>query len=100
MREKDGIPTERRKLAALAREYRRKGYEVAMEVPFAGGKFRADLVAKKDGVTIVTEVKTSESLHLQKDAVAQLAADVAKIPGARLDLVLTNPRRRSAAKTS
>ena len=47
----------------VAREYMDKGYEVQrdVELDFVPG-FRADLLARKDGETLVVEVKTSSSL--------------------------------------
>jgi len=99
MRTKDKYTREHRKVLQLAREYTRKGYEVSCEVPLGKNKLRADLVARKGNETIVIEVKTSDSLRAEKGEISQLAKYVAtSIPGARFDLVLTNPRDKVATK--
>lgn len=54
---------ERERLNEIARNYVDKGYEVQMDVEldFVPG-FRADFLARKDGETLVVEVKTATSL--------------------------------------
>jgi|GEM_PF-4795661 len=84
---------EHRRVLQLAREYRSKGYQVACEEVLPYSDLRADLIARKDDEVIVIEVKTSASLASAKNDVVRLASQVAKIPGARFDLVLTNPRK-------
>ena len=54
---------EREQKNQVAREYMDKGYEVQrdVELDFVPG-FRADMLARKDGETLVVEVKTASSL--------------------------------------
>ncbi|MBI2886120.1 MAG: hypothetical protein HYY02_02810 [Chloroflexi bacterium] len=94
MSDKRPYDRERHKVAQLALEYRRKGYEVLSDALLPDGKLRADLLVRKGDQVIVIEVTSSKSLHSQRNAVSQLAAYVATLPGARFDLVLTNPRKR------
>ncbi len=88
---------EKRKIAQLARKYRAKGYEVLAELPgyeppYQIRGFRPDLIVKKGDETIVMEVKTSDSIKKTKDALAEFARYVKGVPGARFDLVMTNPK--------
>ena len=64
----------------VAREYMDKGYEVqrGVELDFAPG-FRADLLARKDGKTIVVEVKTASSLSREARTEAQLDEFLKKV---------------------
>ena len=54
---------ERERTNEVARNYEDKGYEVQrdVELDFVPG-FRADLLARKGGETLVVEVKTATSL--------------------------------------
>ncbi len=88
---------ERRRVSALAREYRRKGYNVQRDAPVGDGRFRADLVVQSDTDTIVFEIKTWESLSACEAAIEQLAAYARTLPHHRFDLVLTGPRAKHAS---
>lgn len=94
---------EREKIAALAREYMARGYDVLADIPIYESPapiegIRPDLVAKKGDEILIVEVKTSESLKKNKDIIAKLARYAKDIPGARLDLVVTNPKPQSSVQ--
>lgn len=94
---------ERKKIAELAREYVARGYHVFADVlnyksPNLIEGLKPDLVAKKGDEMIIIEVKTSDSMKKSKDTIACLAQYAKKIPGARFDLVVTNPRPQSSVQ--
>ena len=62
-----GIISVRQRVQELAQEYRSKGYEVISEpspeqLPDFLGKYRPDLLVRKDSESIIVEVKTRSSL--------------------------------------
>lgn len=88
---------ERTRIAKLARDYKARGYQVYAEL--AGYEspdnivgVKPDLVAKKGDETIIIEVKTRDTTKSGKDKIEKLARYAKSIPGARFDLVMTNPR--------
>lgn len=92
---------EMRKVAQLAQEYSAKGYEVFTELPRYKAPYlirglKPDLIAKRGDEIIIIEVKTSDSIKKNKDAITQLARYAKEVPGARFDLVITNPRPSSS----
>lgn len=87
---------EHKKILELVRRYKKEGYAVQRDQIVPDTDIPADLIVQKDGQTIVIEVKTSESIRSEKGRLVRLGTEIGKMPGVRLDLVLTNPRRRSA----
>lgn len=91
---------ERKKIAELARHYSDLGYHVFAELPGFDmpEKFvdvRPDLVVRKGDETVIIEVKTGDSAKRVTDQIERLARYAEKVPGARFDLVITNPRPQS-----
>lgn len=80
---------EEAKIEELTRQWEAKGYQVIRDAPV--GKFRADLVAKRDDETIIFEVKTSDSLAQSKEAISRLASLAAEYPRTSFRLVVANP---------
>lgn len=91
-------PRETRKIAEIARRYRKEGYEVARDVAVGEPDLYADIVVRKNGLTIAIDVRTSDSLRQTGESVLRLAKLAPTLPGHRFDLVLTNPRRKNAPK--
>lgn len=94
---------ERKKIVELAREYAARGYHVFADVlnyksPDSIKGIKPDLVVKKGDELIIIEVKTSDSMKKSKDIIARLAQYTKELPGARFDLVITNPRPQSSAQ--
>lgn len=94
---------ERKKIAELARVYNARGYQVFVDIPKYKSPspidgIKPDLIVKKGDETIIIEVKTSESLRKRKDIVANLARYAREVPGARFDLVITNPKPQSSVQ--
>ncbi len=83
---------EESKLEELQREWEEKGYQVSREGTVGG--LRADLVAKRNGETVVFEVKTASSLAQSRDAISQLARVAAEQPNTTFHLVVANPPRQ------
>ena len=75
-------------LRKKADEYRKKGYEVALEetLDFLTG-YRADLIARKDGKTKVVEVKSRSSLTANPK-IRELAEIIDSKPGWSFELLL------------
>lgn len=101
---KDTRDLERKKITELAKHYSDLGYHVYVELPgfdtpdkFVGA--RPDLVVRKGDETIIIEVKTGDSAKRAKDQIERLARYADKVPGARFDLVITNPRPQSRTST-
>lgn len=89
------VERERRKIQQLAREYRKKGYEVTVtpkpaDLPRALQGFTPDLVARKPGDNLVIEVKTLRTAT--SGQLSKLAGVVENLPDWRFELVMTNPR--------
>ncbi len=82
---------EKAKIEELEREWKAKGYQVFREELV--GDLKADLVAKRNGETVVLEVKTASSLARYRDIIGQLARAAAEQPDTTFHLVITNPPR-------
>lgn len=94
---------EKKKIAELARHYKALGYQVYAElhgfdIPGNVEDVRPDIVVRKGDETIIIEVKTRDSAKRDKHLIERLARYAERVPGARFDLVMTNPRPQS--KTS
>ncbi len=94
------ISRESQRLREIAREYRQRGYDVQIEpqpdqLPAFLAPFRVDLVAKNAEEHVVVEVRTQESLTdaPELDAIARVLDHQ---PTWRFELVVTNPRDRTA----
>lgn len=86
---------EDRKVQELAREYRRRGFEVQIEpskhgLPASFGSYVPDLVAHRGDEHVVIEVKSRDTLSSSKQ-LATIAKSLEALPGWRLELVVTNP---------
>lgn len=77
------------KIEEVADKYAAMGYSVRRQVHV--GDFVADLVATKNGSTVVIEVKTGRTLALDHRSLAQMSAEIRKMPGHAFDLVVANP---------
>jgi hypothetical protein len=93
---------EHQRLREVAREYRQRGYEVLIEprpdqLPDFLASFRIDMLAWSAEESVIIEVRTQESLTAapELDALAQVLYDK---PSWRFELVVTNPRDRSALR--
>jgi uncharacterized protein YutE (UPF0331/DUF86 family) len=91
---------EHQRLLDVAREYRQRGYDVIIEprsdqLPEFLSLFRIDMIARSAEENVVIEVRTQESLVEAPglDAVAQALHNQ---PSWRFELVVTNPKDRSA----
>jgi REase_AHJR-like len=91
---------EHQRLLEVAREYRQRGYDVIIEpraeqLPGFLAPFRIDMLARSAEENVIVEVRTQETLAdaPQLDAVAQALHDQ---PSWRFELVVTNPKDRSA----
>jgi hypothetical protein len=91
---------ENQRLREVAREYRKRGYEVLVEpsptqLPSFLAPFRIDLLARNREENVVIEVRTQGSLTSapELDAIAQV---LQHRPQWRFELVVTNPRDRKA----
>ena len=78
----------------VAQDYRSKGYEVSRDVPldFLPG-FRADLIARKDGDTVVVEVKGRSALSANPK-IRELATILETKPGWSFELLLVGEPER------
>ena len=93
--------SEHRKVREIVRDLEKKGYSVQAEVrgrerpsPIGSTPWRPDIVATKDGQTLIVEVKTASSLpraKQQQQAYARLAAQKADTT---FRLVVTRPRKK------
>jgi hypothetical protein len=92
---------ERAFLEDVAKQYRDEGYQVQIEPDSASlppflRVYHPDMVATRDGESVVVEVKRNTS----KADLQQLAAIVARQPGWRFDLVLYEPERDTGDEMS
>lgn len=76
---------------AVAERYRADGYEVAIEpgpnaIPFDLGGYSPDLIARKDGITTIVEVR-SEAQKLSFDQLRSLVEEVRRHEGWRSVLI-------------
>ena len=78
----------------VAQDYRSRGYEVSRNVPldFLPG-FRADLIARKDGDTVVVEVKGRSALSANPK-IRELATILETKPGWSFELLLVGEPER------
>jgi hypothetical protein len=93
-------PREQRRLLEVAREYRQRGYKVIIEphaeqLPAFLASFHIDMLARNAEENVIVEVRTQDSLTgiPKLDAIAQALHDK---PSWRFELVVTNPKDRSA----
>jgi hypothetical protein len=83
---------EERRLLAIARSYRRRGYKVTVPraeptgLPGFLGGFMPDLIAESEGDRVVVEVKQSRAV-VGSNELLSLAERIAREPGWRLELV-------------
>jgi REase_AHJR-like len=93
---------EQQRLLRLAKEYRSKGYTVVInpsstDLPSALASCSLGLIAKNEAKTIAVEVRTRDSLTLNGSRdLRQIADKVHEIPNWEFELVVTNPRKKSA----
>jgi uncharacterized protein YutE (UPF0331/DUF86 family) len=90
------INLEREKLLQLAEEYRDKGYSVSLhpsskELPDFLKNYRPELIAHREGESVIVEVKSRISLPTSAQSLRDLAQVVEQHPGWRFELVMTNP---------
>lgn len=88
---------ERRRVRALAREYRKKGYAVVVEpgaedLPDFLKSCKPNLLATNDRERVVVEVKSRQSLS-EPPSLTELAQALEGKPGWRFEFVMTNPIR-------
>ena len=96
--------SEHRKVREIVRDLEKKGYSVRADLrgrkrpsPIGSTPWRPDIVATKDGQTLIVEVKTTSSLpgaKLKLKAYASLAAQKADTT---FRLVVTRPRKPKVA---
>jgi REase_AHJR-like protein len=84
-----------RRIRDVARQYRKRGYDVVVHpqgdhLPEFLSGFEPDIIAKKDGDSVVIEVKTQARLQGSNEIVS-IAEKVAKETGWRFELDVTNP---------
>ena len=85
------ITPEKEKVCILVEQYKNDGFEVVVEpslanLPFDLGGYRPDIVAQKEGVGFIIEVKRS-SAKLSVERFKSIAEEVRKHPGWRFLLV-------------
>jgi len=88
---------ETRRLQDVAREYRKKGYEVILhpsknDLPEFLSSYEVDMIARSKEETVIVEIKTQSSLA-QADYMQSLADKIQKHTGWRFELVVTNPKQ-------
>lgn len=88
------------RLLDVAREYRKNGYEVIVEpkaeqLPSFLAPFNVDILARNNDENVIIEVRTQESLTEAPELDALARAMEGK-QSWRLELVVTNPKDRSA----
>lgn len=90
--------TEHRKVRELLRRLAQQGYRVQTEVSEL--PVRPDIVATKDGKTLVIEVRTQESLARDVDGLKALAAYSHQHEGVTFRLFVVRPRKKAATVKS
>ncbi len=88
------------RLLEVAREYRQNGYDVIVEpkaeqLPAFLAPFKVDMLARNNDENVVIEVRTHESLT-QAPELDALARAIQGKQSWRLELVVTNPKDRTA----
>jgi hypothetical protein len=91
---------EHQRLLEVAREYRRRGYDVVIEpgpdqMPDFLASFRIDMLAHSAEESVIVEVRTQESLT-QAPELDRIARVIQDKPSWRFELVVTNPKDRSS----
>ncbi|OUL32803.1 hypothetical protein BV372_18315 [Nostoc sp. T09] len=86
---------EEKRLQSIAREYKKKGYQVLLhpsrsELPDFLSSFSLDMIAICDHENVVVEVKSKPTLT-KSSYLTALAKAVNNQPGWRFELVVTNP---------
>ncbi|OUL35869.1 hypothetical protein [Nostoc sp. 106C] len=86
---------EEKRLQSIAREYKKKGYQVLLhpsrsELPDFLSSFSLDMIAINDQENVVVEVKSKPTLT-KSSYLTPLAKAVNNQPGWRFELVVTNP---------
>ena len=84
---------EREQLLKIAEEYRQKGYEILFapnleDLPEFLKSYRPDLIVRRGEESVIIEVKSRTSLN--SSSTQYLAQAVAKNPGWRFELMMTN----------
>lgn len=95
---------ERRRLQAVAKEYKDNGYEVHIypapaQLPQFLQGYNPDMVASSATENAVVEVKTQETLP-SSNYLVPLADTISKQPGWSFELVVTNPKQAPPAEES
>jgi hypothetical protein len=90
------VDIERRKLFEVAREYRKRGYDVIVEprkeqLPGFLTPFQPDILARNSQEAVIIEIKSRHSLSRSPDMEA-LAATIQQHEGWRFELVVTNSK--------
>jgi len=100
------VKRERDKVKELAREYRKKGYNVIIEptrsdLPrfMSSMNFQPDLIALSDKENLVFEVKTGSTIHGIKEF-ATIADTIREHEGWDFVFVMTNPKEAPTPKLS
>ena len=96
--------SEHRKVREVVRDLEKKGYTVRAEVrgrelpgPIGSTAWRPDIVATKDGQTLIVEVKTASSLPRAKEQLESYARLAASRRDTTFRLVVTSPRKKRVA---
>lgn len=89
---------ETRTLEQVAKEYRRKGYDVVVQpkptqLPRTFARLAPDILARRGDEVVVVEVKSKESLR-KAPLASELAKAVQAQPGWRFELVIANPEHQ------
>ena len=92
MKANSQTPTEHRKVQEVIRRLTRQGYRVQSEA--SGLPIRPDIVATKDGKTLVIEVKTQESLAHDLERLKALAAYSRQHEGITFRLFVIRPWKK------
>lgn len=93
---------ERRRVRAVAREYREQGYDVTMypdpeALPKALKDCALNLIAQKGEKVLAVEVRSRDNLTLNgSQDLRRIASLVTQVPGWEFELVVTNPRSSRA----
>jgi REase_AHJR-like len=102
MDQQNRSPLQHQRLLKLAKEYRDQGYKVtlypsAADLPPSLVGCALDLIAVKGKEAIAAEVRTKDSLTLNgSEDLKCIAEQIQRTPGWRFELVVTNPRKKSA----
>lgn len=86
----------KKRISEVAREYRKKGYEVKIEprkenLPNFLSEFQPDLIAKSDKENVIIEIKSKEGLS-KAEYLIKLAKSAQVKLGWRFELIIVNPK--------